>query len=105
MKKLQKSRLCQAVLLWLAVFALTIGFVPPAFAADIRMESAPYNIALLIDKSGSMNTTDRDRLALEGAKMFVDSLFDETEDGRKDAASCPKVGVIAFGDDTEKLYQ
>ena len=105
MKKLQKSSLCQMILLWLVVFALTIGLVPPTFAADSHMESAPYNIALLIDKSGSMNTTDRDRLALEGAKMFIDSLFDETEAGRKDAASCPKVGVIAFGDDTETVVQ
>lgn len=105
MKKFKKSRLSQALPSWIVVFALTIGFIPPAFAADNRIEDSPYNIALLIDKSGSMNTTDRDRLALEAAKMFIDSLFDETEEGRKDAASCPKVGVIAFGDDTETVVQ
>lgn len=62
--------------------------------------SPAYNIVLLIDRSGSMNRTDPQRLALDAAKMFVHSFYAGTmrkqADGQNQSAS--KIGVIAFSE-------
>ena len=77
--------------------------VPSADAAEIISGYQPYNIVLLIDKSGSMNATDPEGLAVSAAGMFVDSLYNESlmaqatgTDGDRS-----KVGVISFSADSQ----
>lgn len=74
------------------------------FAAEevenISMVSTqPYNIMLLIDKSGSMNSTDQQRLALSAACQFVDQL--STTYG--DKVLTMQIGALAFGQMTEEV--
>lgn len=74
------------------------------FAAEPEMENIsmvstqPYNIMLLIDKSGSMNSTDEQRLALSAACQFVDQL--STTYG--DKVLTMQIGALAFGQMTEE---
>lgn len=56
-----------------------------------------YNIMLVIDKSGSMNGTDKEHMAQDAAKMFVDSL--NSTDGLQGS----RVGVISFSDSAQLL--
>ncbi len=62
-----------------------------------RVTSQPYNVMLLIDKSGSMNATDRPRLALSAGCQFVDQLCTNYSD----RSQIVKVGVMAFSQTTE----
>ncbi len=77
--------------------------VPGAGAAESTGGYQPYNIVLLIDKSGSMNATDPERLAVSAAGMFVNSLYAESLMSQASGASRAgsKVGVISFSADTE----
>ena len=63
----------------------------------------PYNIVLLIDKSGSMNATDPERLAVSAAGMFVNSLYTESlmDQAAGTGGARSRVGVISFSADTE----
>ena len=63
----------------------------------------PYNIVLLIDKSGSMNATDPERLAVSAAGMFVNSLYNESLMDQATGAGGPRsrVGVISFSADAQ----
>ena len=75
-----------------------LGWGTPCAAAAESTGSQPYNIALLIDKSGSMNATDPERLAVSAAGMFVNSLYAEsmmTQAAGRDGG-CSRVGVISF---------
>ena len=76
--------------------------VPRAVAAE-SAAGQPYNIALLIDKSGSMNATDPERLAVSAAGMFVNSLYTESlmDQAAGTGGVRSRVGVISFSADTE----
>ena len=95
-------RIALAVAICLLCSCLSLG-APAASAAESTGSYQPYNIALLIDKSGSMNATDRERLAVSAAGMFVNSLYTESlmnqASGSETGSS--KVGVISFSADTE----
>lgn len=93
------------LLCWVAVWSLLLGLMPPAFAVGESLELPAYNIAILIDKSGSMNTTDKNHLAQEAAKMFVDSLYNETNSDGGSNSSASQVGVIAFADTVETVTE
>lgn len=67
---LRRIALAVALCLLCSCFGL---WAPAAGAAENSGSYQPYNIALLIDKSGSMNATDRERLAVSAAGMFVNS--------------------------------
>lgn len=90
------------LLCWVAVLLLFLGLVPQVYAVEEDLKLPVYNIAILIDKSGSMNGTDRNHLAQEAAKMFVDSLYEE---GNGLAVSSSQVGVIAFADTAETITE
>ena len=77
--------------------------VPSAGAAESTGGYQPYNIVLLIDKSGSMNATDPERLAVSAAGMFVNSLYAESlmSQASGTGGEGSKVGVISFSADTE----
>lgn len=63
------------------------------------VSTQPYNIMLLIDKSGSMNSTDEQRLALSAACQFVDQL--STTYG--DKVLTMQIGALAFSQTTEEI--
>lgn len=91
------------VLILFMVVALTLAFVlkSDAMAADTsgisKVTTQPYNVMLLIDKSGSMNATDQPKLSLSAACQFVDQLC--TTYG--DQALTTNVGVMSFSQTTE----
>lgn len=60
-----------------------------------------YNVMLLIDKSGSMNKTDRDGIVLSAACQFMDQLCTNFSG----MASTTKVGVMAFDQSTHLLCE
>ncbi|WP_294550539.1 vWA domain-containing protein [uncultured Pseudoflavonifractor sp.] len=97
---LRRIALAVALCLLCSCFGL---WAPAAGAAENSGSYQPYNIALLIDKSGSMNATDRERLAVSAAGMFVNSLYTESLMGQAGGAETgsSKVGVISFSADTE----
>lgn len=80
-----------------------LGWGAPRAAAAERAAGQPYNIALLIDKSGSMNATDPERLAVSAAGMFVNSLYTESlmDQAAGTGGARSRVGVISFSADTE----
>lgn len=80
-----------------------LGAPPVSAAQKGAGEPSAYNIALLIDKSGSMNTTDPDRLAVDGARMFVDSLYGADMKERDGAGERSRVGLISFSLEAEEL--
>lgn len=80
-----------------------LGRGAPRAAAAESAAGQPYNIALLIDKSGSMNATDPERLAVSAAGMFVNSLYTESlmDQAAGTGGARSRVGVISFSADTE----
>lgn len=80
-----------------------LGWGAPRAAAAESAAGQPYNIALLIDKSGSMNATDPERLAVSAAGMFVNSLYTESlmDQAAGTGGARSRVGVISFSADTE----
>ena len=80
-----------------------LGWGAPRAAAAESAAGQPYNIALLIDKSGSMNATDPERLAVSAAGMFVNSLYTESlmDQAAGTGGVRSRVGVISFSADTE----
>lgn len=80
-----------------------LGWGIPADAEELISGYQPYNIVLLIDKSGSMNATDPERLAVSAAGMFVNSLYTESlmAQASGTGGERSKVGVISFSADTE----
>lgn len=58
-----------------------------------------YNVMLIIDKSGSMNTTDQDRLSLSAACQFVDQMSTVSND-LLNLSSVTSVGVMTFSQTT-----
>lgn len=91
----------------LLVSLLTLCLLTPLKAGAAEAEAKnisavstqPYNIMLLIDKSGSMNSTDQQRLALSAACQFVDQL--STTYG--DKVLTMQIGALAFGQMTEEV--
>ena len=96
----KKQGCVRQLLCWVAGWLLLLGMMPQVYAEKGDLELPVYNIAILIDKSGSMNGTDRNHLAQEAAKMFVDSLYEEDNDL---TASSSQIGVIAFADTAETI--
>lgn len=104
-------RRISAVTAVLVIIGSILWNAPAAVAAsgeDVPgASSAPdaYNIVLLIDQSGSMNTTDPHNLARDAANMFVDSFYVESQlrqaDGPEQAAS--EVAVVAFSEYTQTV--
>ena len=80
-----------------------LGWGAPRAAAAESAAGQPYNIALLIGKSGSMNATDPERLAVSAAGMFVNSLYTESlmDQAAGTGGARSRVGVISFSADTE----
>lgn len=54
-----------------------------------KSSDTPVDFVLVLDQSGSMNSSDHERLTVSAAKMFVDML----------PAENARLAVIAFGDD------
>ena len=63
-----------------------------------------YNLALVLDTSGSVNDADPEHKALDAACMFLDSLFMAGTEG-KNRQGVPKtaVGVVAYNDKAETV--
>ena len=80
-----------------------LGWGAPRAAAAEGAAGQPYNIALLIDKSGSMNATDPERLAVSAAGRVVNSLYTESlmDQAAGTGGARSRVGVISFSADTE----
>ncbi len=114
----ESIKLCLSILL---CACLSFGFLSPeaSLAAEDGEKSVStvttdsYNIMLLIDKSGSMNRTDPDQMALSAACQFVEQMKSHYENlsavareaGRAEDSPCLNVGVMSFGgesrDETE----
>lgn len=62
--------------------------------ADAVRTSSNMDVVLVIDVSGSMKKTDPDKIALEGAKLFVDMMEN----------SGSRVGLVAFSDKLVQVY-
>ena len=90
--------------LWAVILTLCACLVP-AFAAetDFDMEEGGfYNIVLLMDKSGSMNFTDKDRNAVNEAKMFVHSLYTGVQNKKRVGAQVEiNLEIVPFSRDPE----
>lgn len=89
----------------LTILLICMVLVTETFAASSKSQGISttttdsYNILLLIDKSGSMNGTDRNRLALSAACQFVDQLCTTY----RELSSVTNVSVIAFSKDQETI--
>ena len=68
-------------------------------------EESAYNIMMLIDKSGSMNGADPNRLALSAACQFIDQLRETDNIAGKNVnlSEAVKIGVMSFDFDTERV--
>lgn len=94
----------KSVVLWAALL-MVLAISGQAMALEKRAEDGgsstvstdAYNIMLIIDKSGSMNATDKEHMAQDAAKMFVDSL------NLTDGLQGSRVGVISFSDSAQLL--
>lgn len=64
--------------------------------------SAKWNVMMLIDKSGSMNGSDKDRQAIEAAKMFIDELASTEND---EVASYTDLAIMSFSLQAEKVTE
>lgn len=62
--------------------------------ADTVQKGSNMDVVLVIDVSGSMKKTDPDKIALEGAKLFVDMMEN----------SGSRVGLVAFSDQLVQVY-
>lgn len=82
-------RILPALLLALCLTAAPVGLLP-AYAAS----PAPSHIdaVLLIDVSNSMNKSDKNKIANEAMKMFIDML----------SAQGDKVGIVAYTDKVQR---
>lgn len=67
---------------------------PPCLALDSNNE-AKLDVVIVIDKSGSMNHTDSDRLAVEGAKLFIDMM----------GMNGSRVGIVSFSDYADSFVE
>lgn len=100
-----KKRKKHMALIGCFIMILFFLFVSHVFAANMESEGSgmsttttnTYNVMLLVDKSGSMNGTDKPRLALSAACQFVDQLCTAYDD----LATTTNVGVMAFSEVTE----
>ncbi|MDO4322285.1 MAG: vWA domain-containing protein [Lachnospiraceae bacterium] len=61
----------------------------PAAAESAKTDETPVDFVLVLDCSGSMNSTDPNKLTTSAAKMFVDML----------PAENARLSVVAFGND------
>lgn len=64
--------------------------------------TARYNFILLLDKSGSMNITDAERLSLSAACQFVDQMSTVSND-LLDLSAVTSVGVMTFSQTSEMV--
>ena len=90
--------LCAVYALMLSV-ALCLTNMAPAFAdtgleTSSSVDNQDFNLILLIDRSGSMRTTDRSRLVQDAAKLFVD-LCDEGRDSQIAVISFLREGALS----------
>lgn len=101
--------LCAVYALMLS-FALCLTNMAPAFAdtgleTSSSVDNQDFNLILLIDRSGSMKTTDRSRLVQDAAKLFVD-LCDEGRDSHIAVMSfdteVENSGFIPLSDETQR---
>lgn len=88
-------RTCFPLLILILTVVFCVSILVPALAEESietssSVDNQDFNLVLLIDRSGSMKSTDRSRLVQDAAKMFVD-LCDE---GRES-----QIAVMSF--DTE----
>lgn len=90
--------------LWALILTLCACLVP-AFAAETNFdmeEGGFYNIVLLMDKSGSMNFTDKYRNAVNEAKMFVHSLYTGVQNKKKVGTQVEiNLEIVPFSRDPE----
>ncbi|MBR4211114.1 MAG: VWA domain-containing protein, partial [Oscillibacter sp.] len=90
--------------LWALILTLCVCLVP-AFAAETGFdmeEGGFYNIVLLMDKSGSMNFTDKYRNAVNEAKMFVHSLYTGVQNKKNVGADVEiNLEIVPFSRDPE----
>lgn len=84
-----KKLICMLVMISL------LAAVPPSVAAAAPGDEARLDVAIVIDKSGSMKQTDKNRLAIEAAKLFVDMM----------GVNGSRVGVVSFSNDAVRLVQ
>lgn len=104
MKRLKRYGRYISLLAGLLFSGMIVGYQGQAAEGDRTDEKTvssvstdSYNVMLVIDKSGSMNGTDREHLAQDAASMFVDSL------NSVDGLTGSRVGVISFSLDAELL--
>ena len=71
-------------------------------AGESTATSAKWNVMLLIDKSGSMQTSDAERKAIAAAKLFVDEL---SSADNSEVASYTDLGIMTFALETEKVTE
>ena len=94
------------ILALLLSFCLLCGLLPTAVAfADDDKDTRPYNIVLLIDRSGSMNVNDKEQRTVDCAKMFVGSLFhyNYVNQARGAGLNHTSIGVVSFSSKGEVL--
>lgn len=101
---MKKSKINKAVVCFLTIIFL-LGQKTTVYATEIETESTStvttqtYNVMLLIDRSGSMNSTDENKMALDAAEQFIDQLSITYND----LSRATNVGVMTFGLTTELL--
>ena len=74
---------------------LLMTLIPAAYAAEEVSENETVDFVLLIDYSNTMDANDREGLAVEACKMFLDLI--PVEDAR--------VSIIAFGYEGKEPFE
>ena len=95
-----------AVIAHLLVLCLLFGMLSVCVAfGDSPDENLPYNIVLLIDRSGSMQKNDPSRSTLDCAKMFVGSLYhyNVMNQARGGGLNHTSIGVVAFSEEAKVI--
>ena len=87
------KRVRKAVVVLMALCCLLVQ-MSLNVCADVVQKSSNMDVVLVIDVSGSMQKTDPNKVALEGAKLFIDMMEN----------SGSRAGIVAFSDELVQVY-
>lgn len=70
---IRMNKIKKIAMIYMLFVCIAVSCVIPAMAAGLDDEK-PMDVVIVVDSSGSMKSTDPSRVAVEGAKMFIDMM-------------------------------